>query len=416
MSLIDQDLALNGGPKVREKPWPGWPMHDEREAKAVQAVLESHTWGTRGPKVQELEAKFSAFHDAEFGVAVTSGTTALEVTFRACGIGAGDEVILPPYTFIATASSIVAVNAIPVFADIDPDTYCLDPAAAEAAITPQTKAIAAVHMGGCPAEMGRLRDLARKHGLRLIEDAAQAHGAAWDGTRIGALGDAGAFSFQNSKNMSAGEGGMVLTNDREVYERAWSYHHCGRVPDGAWYDHRILGSNLRMTEWQAAILLVQLERVEEHMAIREENAAHLNERLAREVDGLVGTAESHGTTRNAYHLWMGKYDAGAFGGVSRDKFLSAMAAEGIPIGRGYNPLYREGAFRDAWDASHCPWACRLYQGSVDYARVSCPACEHVCDVGGVWIYQSALLGPREDMDDIVAAALKVREHAEQLRD
>jgi dTDP-4-amino-4,6-dideoxygalactose transaminase len=406
-------LAINGGEKTRTEPWPGWPIVDDTDRKALLGVLESGVWGTGGQQVPAMIREFADFHDATHGVAVTSGTSALETALRAADIGAGCEVIVPPYTFIATANAPIMVGAVPVFADIDPDTYCLDPAAAEAAITPFTRAIICVHIGGSPCNMDAFLALAEKHNLVVIEDCAQAHGAEWRGKKVGAIGHLGAFSFQSSKNVCSGEGGIVLTNHAEFAARAWSIANVGRVPEGAWYDHRVLGSNLRLTEFQAALIRCGLKRLPELMDRRDENGFYLRERL----DGILGvgaTTMHEGATRHAWHLFIGKHYAEEFGGLPRDKFIEAVGAEGIPMARGYNPLYREPLFQQGWNPESCPFACKFYGGKVDYTTVNCEVTERVCSTEGWWLYQSSLLGTKRDMDDIVAAIEKVRANVQEI--
>jgi len=408
------NLAINGGPKVRTAPFTGWPPQDDGYLSALAEVLQDGRWGVGGPKNAELCRTFPAFHDAEFGVACTSGTTALELCLRALGVGYGDEVIVPPYTFIATASSVISVGAVPVFADVDRETLCLDPAAVEAAITPLTKAVIAVHIGGMPCDMDALRALASKHGLALIEDCAQAHGAMYGDQHVGAIGDAGAFSFQSSKNVCAGEGGMMITNSRELWEKAWSFHNIGRVPEGGWYDHRVFGTNLRLTEFQAALILRGMQMLPEHMDRRDENAMHLRKRLD-EIPGVGYQAFPPGATRSAWHLFIYMYDRQQMDGVSRDRFIDALSAEGIPVGRGYNPLYQEGMFQAGWDRTRPPFSPNVYSGTVDYDATTCPNCEFICSDGSFWSGQSVLLGTTADMDDIADAICKVRDNLDELK-
>ena len=278
-------LAICGGKPVREKPYPSWPIFDEKEEKALIDVLKSGKWGrVNGKKNEEFEEKFARYHSAKYGITCVNGTAALEIALKALGVGPGDEVIVPAYTFIATASAVLMVGAKPVFVDIDPKTYNIDPEKIESAITPKTKAVIPVHIGGCPANMDKILDIAKKYNLRVLEDAAQAHGAEWRGKKVGALGDMGIFSFQSSKNINAGEGGIILTNDEELAEKAWSLMNVGRAKKGEWYMHYILSGNYRMTEFQAGILLAQMERMEELMKKREENAKYLTERL-KEIEG-----------------------------------------------------------------------------------------------------------------------------------
>jgi dTDP-4-amino-4,6-dideoxygalactose transaminase len=249
--------------------------------------------------------------------------------------------------------------------------------------------------------MDALGEIARRRGVKLVEDAAQAVGASWRGCGVGALGDAGTFSFQASKNLNAGEGGIVLTNEEAVYERAWSLINVGRVRDGTWYQHESLSGNYRMTEWQGAILLAQMQRLQEQTERRTRNALYLAEQLAQ-IPGVAPLRRDTRVTCHAYHLFIFRYDAGAFGGLPRDEFLRALAAEGIPCSSGYVPLYRQGAFRI--DAATHPFPSQR----IDYSRVRCPVTERVCEEEAIWLKQSLLLAEREEMDDIVAAVRKIQ--------
>jgi len=399
-------LAIDGGERVRTKSFPAWPVWDESELNALREVLESGAWGIGGRKVPEFEEKFASYVGARYGICVTSGTTALEVALRSAGVGFGDEVIVPPYTFMATASSVLVVNAIPVFTDIDPETYNLDPDEMEKAITERTKAVIPVHIGGCPADMDRIMDIAKKHDLTVIEDCAQAHSAEWRGHKVGSIGDMGCFSFQSSKNLCAGEGGIITTNNRELADKCWSYHNCGRVREGGWYEHPILGVNLRMSEWQATILIAQMERLDEQTKIRNRNGIYLTEKL-REIEGIKPLKRDERVTTHAYHLYIFRYDASKFGDAPRSRFLQALSAEGIPCSSGYSPLYREdfikAPFREGAFVSY-----GHYKGKVDYSKVYCPVTEKACKEEGVWLFQSMLLGDKEDMDNIVEAIRKIK--------
>jgi dTDP-4-amino-4,6-dideoxygalactose transaminase len=399
--LSSPHLAINGGEPVRHRAWPSWPVWDEADADSMARVVRSGNWfGPSGTHANSFAKAFATFHGARFGAPCANGTQALEIALRAIGANAGDEVIVPPYTFIATASACVQVNAVPVFADIDPETYNLDPRATEAAITDRTRAIIAVHIGGCPADMDAFRELAKRRGLRLIEDAAQAHSAEWRGQRIGGLGDAGTFSFQASKNLNAGEGGIVLTNQPDLYERAWSIINVGRVRDGGRYEHSLLSGNYRMTEWQGALLLSQMRRLEEQTRRRNENALYLARQLA-EIPGIRPLKRDERVTCHAYHLFIFRYDAAPFGDLPRPQFLEALRAEGIPCSPGYTPLYRENAFRP--DRATHPFA-----GERDYGTIRCPVAERASTDEAVWLTQTLLLASREDMDDIVAAVRKIQ--------
>ena len=280
------ELAINGGKPVRKKPFPSWPIFGKAEEKALIEVLRSGNWGIGGEKNAEFSQAFAKWLGVKRVVTCTNGTAAIEIALRAVGVKPADEVIVPSYTFVATASSVLSIGAVPVFADIEPETYMIDPDSIEAVITPKTKAVIPVHIGGGPADLGRIMKLAKKHGLRVVEDAAQAHGAEWNGKRIGGDGDMAIWSFQSSKNLTAGEGGALSTNNEEMGEDAWSIMNCGRRKDRQWYEHFILGSNFRLTEFQAAILLKQLAKVEGQMKTRDKNAAYLAKRL-RAVEGIV---------------------------------------------------------------------------------------------------------------------------------
>ncbi len=403
------ELAIEGGSPVRDasaRPWPRWPIWDETEERAILDVLRSgQWWSVGGQRVPEFEEAFARFHDAKHAVAVTNGTAALEVVLRAMDIGCGDEVIVPPYTFIATASSVLSVSAAPVFVDIEPHSLNIDPAKIEAAITPRTKAIIPVHIAGRPADMDGVMEIARRHNLRVIEDAAQAHAAEWNGRKVGAIGDAGTFSFQASKNLNAGEGGIIITNNEEVGDKVWSVHNVGRARGGRWYEHPVLGGNFRMTEWQAAILLTQLRRLPVQAARRTENAEYLDSQLTS-VPGISLLARDPRVTQHAYHLYVFRYDPDGFGGRSQEEFLRALNAEGVPASSGYVPLYKEAVFQSrlAGQPAWCQTGRRI-----DYAAYAeqCPVCEQVCrDV--VWIMQHILLGTRADMNDIASAIQKIQ--------
>jgi dTDP-4-amino-4,6-dideoxygalactose transaminase len=407
------ELAINGGTPLRTAPWPSWPIFDEREEQALLEVLRSGRWWY-GEKVKEFEEAFAAFQDAAFGVSCTSGTSALKLGLLAVGVGAGDEVIVPPYTFVATAAAPLLVNAVPVFADVDLETTNLDPAAAEAAITPRTRAIMPVHFAGLPADMDALGAIAKRHNLALVEDACHAWGTKWHGKGAGALGDCGGFSFQMSKNLTAGEGGILLSDSEEVADRARSYSNFGRMAGKAFYEHYLLGDNYRLTELQAALLLAQMTRLEEQTTLRHERATLLNQELAQ-VPGLALTRDDERARPRSWHLYMVRFETEKWEGVTRDRFLEAMRAEGIPMWAGYPiPLYRNPMFlRQATGPDGCPVSCPYYQGEMDYTAVCCPNAERLC-AEMCWLSQQTLLADEEAMRDVARAALKVWEHREDL--
>ena len=409
---MSEKLAVHGGEPVREEPFPGWPVWDERELEAVTEVFESGTWGVNGTQTETFCDEYAERHDAAHAVTVTNGTIALQIALQAAGVGPGDEVIVPPYTFVATASAVLDCNAVPVFADIERDSVCLDPASVEAQLTDRTAAVIPVHLGGRPADMDALKAVCEPHDVTIVEDCAQAHGSWLDGEAVGTIGDVGCFSFQSSKNLSAGEGGLVLTNDDEIYTRAWSIANVGRVPDGDWYEHPVLGSNHRMTEFQGAILRTQLSRMDDQLAQRERAAQRLHDGLAN-VDGVEPQSEHPDTTSRAYHLYIFRLDLEALGGISKGQFLEAVRAEGIPAGGGYRPLYGNELFTNIERTA--PAVCELADTVPDYTAVSCPETDRAANEVG-WMAQRVLLASDEDIDDIARAFAKVADAADTLGD
>jgi dTDP-4-amino-4,6-dideoxygalactose transaminase len=406
MTTSSKRLAIDGGTPVRTRPFQGWPIWDEREEQALLRTLRSGQWGIGGEETELFEQEFAQATGVRFALSVTNGTAALEAALRAADVGYGDEVIVPPYTFVATASAVLLVGAIPVFADIDPETYCLDPAAAEAAITERTKAILPVHIAGNPADIDSLCSLAGRHGLTLIEDAAQAHGGRLGGNATGSLGDMGCFSFQSSKNINSGEGGAITTNDPDLFERAWSFKNCGRSRDGAWYQHDVIGDNFRMSQFQAAVLRAQLTRMEEWAERRAANGEYLCKGLS-EIGGLVPQRTYDRVTRHGFHFILTRYQPEAFGGWPRERFLAALNAEGIGASRGYIPLYTTGAVENTTREL------RRVLGLGEGPTPQCPVTERACNEEAVWLLgQSPLLGPREDLDDVLEAIAKIRVAAE----
>jgi dTDP-4-amino-4,6-dideoxygalactose transaminase len=406
----DERLACEGGAPLRTRSFPSWPVWDTHDEDALLQVLRSGRWGEiDGDMVGRFETRFAEFQQAQHCVAVVNGTAALRIAYRALDIGYGDEVIVPPYTFIATASAALEVGAIPVFADRDPDTYLLDPASVEEAITPRTRAIVPVHVAGCPADMDGLRTLAARRGLRVVEDAAQAPGATWNGQGVGSVGDLGTFSFQASKNLNAGEGGAIVTNDEALFRRVWSLHNVGRALSddwrtSGWYQHDTLGFNYRLTEFQAALLLAQMSRLEKQMARREQAARFLDRELAA-IPGIRPQARDPRVTAHAHHLYVLRYDPAAFGGHTRSQFLAALRAEGVPASGGYtDPLHRSPAVvravRDLCSRLGRPDDARLQQ--------PLPVTERASAVEGVWLTQSVLLAETSDLQHIPEAMRKIQ--------
>lgn len=401
-----QKLALLGGKPVRTQPFPAWPVFGAPEEQRLLRTLHSGKWGKlHGTEVAEFEQRFAAMHGCKHGIAVVNGSVSLRLALIAAGLPAEAEVIVPPYTFFATASVVVEANMIPVFADIDLHSFNLDPQAVAAAITPRTRAIIPVHFAGQPADMTRLLALAKQHRLVVIEDAAHAHGASFKNRPAGSLGHLGSFSFQSSKNLTAGEGGIITTNDDALAETCRSMHTCGRVPGGLWYEHHVISSNHRLGEFQGAVLNAQLDRLETQTKTRDRNGRFLAEQL-REIPGLFPQRRPAACTRHAYHLFMLRLVAAEFG-APRAAVLRALRAEGIPCSAGYGfslpqqPMFRHKAF-----GPYLPQAA----AHLDFAAVRCPHSDLICRDQGLWLEQNLLLGRRADMDDIVRAFEKIHAH------
>lgn len=398
LNAIDDRLALFGGMPVVTRAAPAWPFFDDRDREALNDVLESRVWGGYHEAVRELEKRFAAFHGVEHGVALANGTVSLEIALTAADIKPGDEVIVPPITFIASATAVARVGAVPVFVDIDPQTINLDPELVEHSITERTRAIVAVHFAGHPVDLDRFIELCDRRGLILIEDCAHAHGAEWHNRRVGSFGSFGSFSFQASKNMTSGEGGMLITNDADLAERARSISNQGRRTGGAWYEHQTLGTNARLTGFQAVLLLNQLERLPKELATRMERAAYLANQLTR-IGGLLPTPATLDERVNvhSYHLFSMRYDPSFWGGVTRDKFVAAMQAEGVPMTTGYpHPIYRNELFR------HQPNVVR-----------PCHKAEAYCE-SSVWLPHNALLAEEDWIDEVIMAIGKVRSASDEL--
>ena len=392
------ELALFGGKPVRKNPFPVWPRVTAGQKEQLLNTLESDSLGIGSDAIKAFEDQFAEFQDAKYCIATSSGTNALWVALKAGGVSAGDEVIIPPYTFIATASAVLMANAVPVFVDIDPETFNIDPVLIEKAITERTKVIMPVHIAGNPADMDRINDIAKKYNITVIEDAAQAHGAEWDGVKVGALASGGIFSFQSSKNMNSGEGGAIISNDDTFMNSCFAYYNCGRQRGREWYEHQIVGGNHRINAMAASLLLPQLQSVEDDMVIRDKNRKKLDRALNSE--GLVTIGSYEKATRVANHLYLLKYKADYFNDVPREKFFDAMRAEGVNTYAGYNPLYREKVFDNQDD--DFPWL-----KDIDYAGISCAETELIADYQSVWLTQNHLLGNDRDTQDIINAFEKV---------
>jgi dTDP-4-amino-4,6-dideoxygalactose transaminase len=400
---MKNDLAVNGGTKTVTKSFT-WPLFDERDVQAVTQVTQSGQWGNPdcGGLVEKFEKEFAAYCGSKYAIACVNGSVSLRLALIASGVRPGDEVIVPPYSFIATASTVIEANCVPIFVDIEPDTYNLDPSRIEAAITSRTRAIIPVHFAGQACDMDRIMEIAKKYNLFVVEDAAHAHGGEYKGKKLGSIGHAGSFSFQSSKNLNSGEGGLVVTDDEKLYNLMNSLRNVGRVKGGQWYEHHYAGCNYRITQFQAALLSRQLTRLETQTKLRDENGKYLNG-LLESVEGITPLTRGHGETLHSYHLYIFRYDKTKFNGLPKTEFSEMLAAEGVPSFMGYpKPIYEQPLFQKK------NFMCYAIPEHVDYSDVHCPVAEHACYEEAIWILQHAMLGTKEDMNQFVEAIKKIK--------
>ena len=404
-------LALLGGNPVRREPLFSWPAHDEREVQAVEEVVRSGDWGgIPGRRAQAFAADFAALHGAKYGICSVNGTTALEIALKALGVGPGDEVIVPALTFYATASAAIFLNARVVIADVDPDTYAISPDAVEKLITDRTAAIMPVHLYGSIADLSAILDLARRHNVLVVEDCAHMHGGRWRGRGVGSWGDAAGFSLQQSKAMTSGEGGITLTNDGAVNEVCHSLINCGRFREGDVIRKEVLGWNYRITELQATILRVQLERLPEQNERKRANAERLENRL-RELPGIELLTVYEGVTARAFYCYALKYVGAEQTGVSRQRFCEAVRAEGIPLWPGtYPPLNRLPLYTE-WEQRTARY---IYGGEIDLRQYPTPNADRAAEQEAVLMPHHALLADEPGIEGVADAIEKVIENASEL--
>ncbi len=412
--------AILGGQPVRTKGWSRWPIwNPQTDEEQVLRALRSGVWSRSGC-VAEFEKKWAELIGVKHCVTTVNGTNALITALKQLDIGGRDEVIVTPYTWIATTQAILQTGAMPVFADVDPQTYQIDPDRIEEKITSRTRAILPVHILGLPADMERIMATARKHNLLVVEDACQAWLAEINHKKVGTFGNAGCFSFQNSKHLPVGEGGAIVSDDGEFMDRCYSYHNMGlaygSVASKGGSQFVMLGSKVRWSEYQAAVGLAQMARLETQTNTRNENADYLRRKL-RDIPGIVPHRLYENATRAAYHLFPFRYQEEQFHGLSRANFLRALRAEGIPCTEGYGPdLNRAPYLQDAFQSKNIqlmyPKEMLDFDGYVERNR--CPKNEQLCRET-VWLSQNLLLGDTSDMDDIVRAIEKVRDHSAALK-
>lgn len=412
--------AILGGPSAWNKArWVKWPIWiPETDEKRVLEVLRSGVW-SRASVVSEFEKVWSETLGAKRTLLVSNGTNALIVALNQLDIKAGDEVLVPPYTFISTVQAILMNGAMPIFVDIDPETYQIDPAKIEAKITPRTKAILPVHILGMPADMPRIMEIAKKHNLLVVEDACQAPLTEINNQKVGTIGHAGCFSFQNSKNIPIGEGGAVVSNDEAFIDRCFSFQNLGLpygTAVGTFNAGSVrIGTKVRLTEYQAAIGLAQLQRLDEQTTIRENNAAYLKSKIEN-IPGIVPYKTYDSATRISFHLFSFRYKKEFFQGLSRNAFMQALRAEGVPCSGGYTPLNKQEFLKEAFASKNYK---RMYhKDMLDYnkymAQNQCPENDLLC-TEAVWFTQNLLLGSKEDMDSIASAITKIHANAAEVK-
>lgn len=414
-NLQVKKLALNGGDKVHPGSWPQWPYWDQSAEKGLLEMFRSGRWWRgNGEYVAEFEKKYAELMGAKRCLATASGTTALITALQVMGVDAGDEVLVSPYTFIATYNVIFSHKALPVFVDSDPETFLIDPKKIEGRITDRTVAIVPVHIYGLPVDMDNVNRIAKGHNIKVIEDACQAWLAEYRGKRVGSLGDLGCFSFQNSKHLPAGEGGAILGNDNDIMDLCQAYHNCGRpygnmkkMPGNA---HN--GMNYRMQQSQALILMSQMGRIEKDNDIRLSNALYLDKKL-KEIPGIMPYKLAEGATRAVYHMYPFRYIKEKFDNIPKEKFLNALNAEGIPCSSGYGKQNKDGLIEEVFNSKGYK---RIYSESrlKQWREENQLPGNDLLSDQAVTFYQSILLGSKSDMDDIANAITKIYENRNSL--
>jgi dTDP-4-amino-4,6-dideoxygalactose transaminase len=406
-----EKLALLGGEPLDPKV-PIWPVRDERDEQAVVEVIRSGVYGgfpEPAPHAAQFAADFAAMHDAAYGIACANGTVTLVTALMAAGIGWGDEVLVPALTFAATAWAPLSLGAVPIICDIDPETFCISPAAIEAAITGRTRAIIPVHLGATIADMDAIMAIAEQHDLIVIEDAAHAHAGQWQGQGVGSWGHFGSFSMQLTKTLTSGEGGLITTSDPAYAEACHSIMDCGRPKDAEKQVYR-LGANYRITELQAALLEVALTRLLDQTVTRSRNMAYLDERLDA-IEGIRPQKVDSRVTRRPGYLHISQFEPEAFGGITSQQFTAALAAEGIPCGTGNPPMHRYDLFQLTEENS---FTYRHFKDRLDFANMSFPVAERAAQTT-IWTAHQFFLGGSNLVDCFVDAVEKVRANAAELR-
>lgn len=409
--------AILGGPKAHPGVFPSWPIFDETEEKALINVLKSKIWGRAGgPTVTKFQEEYAKLLGAKHCLGVSSGTSSLSTMLGALDIGPGDEVIIPVYTFIATYNVVTMNYALPIMVDTDIESFQIDADKIEAAITPQTRVIMPVHIGGSPANLDKIMEVSRKLDLPVIEDACQAWTAEWRGRKIGTYGLGGGFSFQASKNINAGEGGAITTNNDQFAEQCNRFHNQGqrgRSSASPAEGEGTRGTNARLTEFQSGVLLAQMTRLLAQSDHRNENAKYLSSLLS-EIPGILPARLYDGVTRSAWHLYMFRYDKNHFAGLSRPKFMEALRAEGVPCSPGYSTMNTDDYVTALAHNKHYRKIYGEKKMKEWLERNTFPQNDILCREQAVWFTQNMLLGTRTQMEQIAESLRKIQKHAAEL--
>ncbi|WP_102407743.1 DegT/DnrJ/EryC1/StrS family aminotransferase [Parabacteroides bouchesdurhonensis] len=408
--------VMLGGSKAHPKGFQSWPIYGVSEEQALINTLRTGKWGRLdGHTTASFESEYAKMLGVKHSLGVSSGTAALYTMLGALDLGPGDEVIMPVYTFVATYNVITLNYALPVFIDSDIETFQIDAKKIEPAITPQTKVIMPVHIGGLPADLDTILNISKKYNLPVIEDACQAHLAEWKGKKVGTYGLGGAFSFQSSKNLNCAEGGAISSNDESFIQRCYAFHNQGQ--GGTSTSFAVGGSgtrgvNMRLTEFQSGLLLAQMNRLEQQACIRDKNASYLNKMLS-EIPGISPAKLYDGVTMGAYHLYMFRYNPTHFAGMSLNRFLEVLNAEGVPCSAGYGPMNKSEYVQKLATNKHY---LKIYGEKTMkewLERNECPQNDKLTKQG-VWLFQNMLLGSRTDMEQIVEAIRKIQKYATEL--
>ena len=396
---------------LEKKNFPHWPIYDEHEINSITNVIKSGKWWCGSPGLHQgeyvwsFQDTFAEFQDSKYCVAVFNGTVALEAALIALGIGMGDEVIVSDYTFVASASAVIATNAVPIFCDINPETFVMNVNLIESLITNRTKAIIPVHLAGNAVEMDKLKQIAKYYNLKIVEDCAHAHGSVYKGKKLGNWGDIGAFSFQASKVLTSGEGGAMICNDETLADSLYSYIDCGRKKNAHGYAHFSYGTNYRMSEYQAAILLEQMKKFPDQHMLRNKNAQYLIKEL-NAIDGIKTMTPSLGTETLGWYIFPFIFNPQKFGGITKDDFNKKLNQNGIPTDDTYPPLHSLDCFKftklkKGIDYSHANW------GSKKSTNEKFPIVSDIYS-RSIQFPQELLLASKDQLDSVVEVINSLR--------